>query len=72
MRLSYKNWATSFSWKLYNKSYFEAGRCPRKRSLQSVNEHFEDKPDAERALLYGFYNHSYISFQVSRAEIVDI
>ena len=37
--------------KLYNKSYFEAGRSPRKRSLQVVNEHFEDKPDAKRALL---------------------
>ena len=41
--------------KLYNKSYFEAGRRPRKRSLLDVNEHFEDKPDAERALLGSFF-----------------
>ena len=40
--------------KLYNKSYFEAGRSPRKRSLLEVNEHFEDKPDAKRAFLFGF------------------
>ena len=40
--------------KLYNKSYFEAGRRPRKRSLPSVNEHFEDKPDAKRALFDNF------------------
>ena len=36
---------------LYNNSYFEAGRSPRKRSLHRVNEHFEGKPDAKRALL---------------------
>ena len=41
--------------KLYNKSYFEAGRRPRKRSLPSVNEHFEGKPDAKRALLDSFF-----------------
>ena len=41
--------------KLYNKSYFEAGRRPRKRSLLFVNEHFEGKPDAERALLDSFF-----------------
>ena len=46
--------APSYFEKLYNKSYFEAGRRPRKRSLPSVNEHFENKPDAERALLYSF------------------
>ena len=40
--------------KLYNKSYFEAGRRPRKRSLHSVNEHFEVKPDAKRTLLDNF------------------
>ena len=40
--------------KLYNKSYFEAGRRPRKRSLLFVNEHFEGKPDAKRALLGSF------------------
>ena len=40
--------------KLYNKSYFEAGRRPRKRSILSVCEHFEGKPDAKRALLDGF------------------
>ena len=37
---------TTFFKKLYNNSYFEAGRSPRKHSLLSVNEHFEDKPDA--------------------------
>ena len=36
---------------LYNNSYFEAGRSPRKQSLHRVNEHFEGKPDAKRALL---------------------
>ena len=41
--------------KLYNKSYFEAGRRPRKRSLLNVNEHFEAKPDAERALFDNFF-----------------
>ena len=40
--------------KLYNKSYFEAGRSPRKRSILGVCEHFEDKPDAEIALLGDF------------------
>ena len=40
--------------KLYNKSYFEAGRRPRKQSLLFVNEHFEGKPDAKRALLGSF------------------
>ena len=47
--------APSYFEKLYNKSYFEAGRSPRKRSLPSVNEHFEGKPDAERALLDSFF-----------------
>ncbi len=32
----------------------EAGRRPRKRSLLFVNEHFEGKPDAKRALLGSF------------------
>ena len=41
--------------KLYNKSYFEAGRRARKRSLPSVNEHFEVKSDAKRALLDSFF-----------------
>ncbi len=40
--------------KLYNKSYFEAGRSLRNRSLLDVNEDFEDEPDAERALLDDF------------------
>ena len=40
--------------KLYNKSYFEVGRSPRKRSLPSVNELFEGKPDAKRALFDNF------------------
>ena len=50
------------SQKLYNKSYFEAGRRPRNRSLLGANEDFEDKPDAKRALLddfllsFGFQN----------------
>ena len=46
---------TTFFKELYNNSYFEAGRSPRKRSLLSVNEHFEDKPDAKRALLGNFF-----------------
>ena len=41
--------------KLYNKRYFEAGRSPRMRSLRKVNEHFEDEPDAQIALLDSFY-----------------
>ena len=47
--------APSYFEKLYNKSYFEAGRRPRKRSLLGVNEHFEGKPDAKRALLDSFF-----------------
>ena len=43
-----------FILKLYNKSYFQAARRLKKRSLLSVNEHFSDKADAERALLDGF------------------
>ena len=41
----------------------EAGRRPRKRSLPSVNEHFEDKPNAERALLDSFFYlfHSFLN-----------
>jgi len=40
--------------KLYNVSYFEAGRRPRNRSLLLVNEDFEVKPDAKRASLDNF------------------
>ncbi|MBQ3249052.1 MAG: hypothetical protein IJB03_05250 [Alistipes sp.] len=40
-----------FSLNLYNKSYFEAARRMKKRSLLGVNEHFSDKADAKRALL---------------------
>ena len=36
---------------LYNKSYFEAARRARNRSLLGVNEDFELKADVERALL---------------------
>jgi hypothetical protein len=39
---------------LYNKSYFEAARRLKKRSLLGVNEHFSDKADAKRALLDRF------------------
>ena len=49
--------------KLYNKSYFEARCRPRKRSLLSVNEHFEAKPDAERALFDIFFIINY-SFDI--------
>ena len=41
--------------KLYNKSYFEAARRLRNRSLLDVNEDFSGKADAERALLDSFY-----------------
>ena len=40
--------------KLYNKSYFEAARSLKKRSLLGVNEHFSGKADAKRALLGNF------------------
>ena len=40
--------------KLYNKSYFEAARSARNRSLLDVNEDFERKADAKRALLGNF------------------
>ena len=40
--------------KWYNKSYFEAGRRLRKRSIQEVCEHSEGKLDAKRALLEEF------------------
>ena len=36
---------------MYNKSYFEAARRLRNRSLLSVNEDFEDKADTKKALL---------------------
>ncbi len=47
--------------KLYNVSYFEAGRRLRNRSLLCVNEDFEVKPDAKRAsqMLQKLYNVSY-------------
>ena len=41
--------------KLYNKSYFEAGRSLKNHSLPSVNEDFEGEPDAKRALLDSFF-----------------
>ena len=37
-------------YKLYNKSYFEAHRSSRNRSLLSVNEDFENEQDVEIAL----------------------
>ena len=40
--------------KLYNKSYFEAGRSDAKRSIPVVCEHLRHKTDAKRALLYDF------------------
>ena len=40
---------------LYNKSYFEAARSLRNRSILGVCEDFEDEADAERALLYRFF-----------------
>ena len=46
--------------KFYNKSYFEAARRPRNRSLLDVNEDSEVKADAERALLESFYYSSVI------------
>ncbi len=48
-----------FCQKLYNKNYFEVARRLGKRSLLGVNEHFPDKADAERALLYGFLFYRY-------------
>ena len=46
---------------LYNKSYFEAGRRPRNRSILIVCEDFEGKPDAKRALLGNFHYSSVCS-----------
>ena len=46
--------------KLYNKSYFEAARGPRVRSIQKVCEQPEGEADAERALLDNFTTTSYI------------
>ena len=43
------------SQKLYNKSYFEAARSLRNRSILDVCEDSENEADAERALLYNFY-----------------
>ena len=42
---------TSLAKKLYNKSYFEAGRSPRKRSILCVCEHFEEERNAEITIL---------------------
>ena len=53
----------------YNKSYFEAARSPKKRSLLFVNEHFSGKADAERALLDGF---RYICFRKRATGIPNI
>ena len=53
-RITNKFLETPLLKKLYNKSYFEAARRLEKRSLLNVNEHFPDKADAERALLYSF------------------
>ena len=47
-------WTSSSYQNSYNKSYFEAARSPKKRSLLGVNEHFEGEADAKRALLDGF------------------
>ena len=44
--------------KFYNKSYFEAGRSPKNRSILGVCEDFEDKPNAKRALLENFNDYS--------------
>ena len=52
--LSIKADAVNALWDSYNKSYFEAARSPKKRSLPGVNEHFSGKADAERALLDSF------------------
>ena len=40
--------------KLYNKSYFEAGRSKKIRSLLGANEEFSHEPDAKRALFDNF------------------
>ena len=42
---------------MYNKSYFEAARSPKNRSLLSVNEASEGKADAEKALLDCGFSH---------------
>ena len=43
------------SQKFYNKSYFEAARSLRNRSILDVCEDSENEADAERALLDNFY-----------------
>ena len=43
------------SLKLYNKSYFEAGRSPKNRSILGVCEDFAGKPDAKIAL-FDYFN----------------
>ena len=44
-----------FSKNAYHKSYFEAGRRARNRSILGVCEDFEVKPDTESALLGAFF-----------------
>ena len=41
--------------KLYNKSYFEAGRSPKNRSILGVCKDFAGKPDAKIAL-FDYFN----------------
>ena len=43
-----------FFLELYSKSYFEAGRRLKVRSILDVCEELEAKPDAKRALLGNF------------------
>ena len=53
--------------KLYNDSYFEAGRRRQNRSILGVCEDFDDKPDAKRALLDDFswiLNYKIVTLQV--------
>ena len=46
------------------RAIFEADRRPRKRSLPSVNEHFEGKSDDKRALLDYFILYITISISI--------
>ena len=55
---------------LYNKSYFEAGRRPRNRSIRIVCEDFEGKPDAKRALLGNFHYSSVCSSSSGNSNLV--
>ena len=54
-----------FFLELYSKSYFEAGRRLKVRSILDVCEELEAKPDAKIALLGNFY-----SFATSNALVV--